>query len=134
MLEYLFFSFFFWFYFARIFTIRLGPNFSDQLRFPGNCPPTPPLSHHFALSEKQLFMLAQGRGRLAVFQEPKLIQFFFSALKSLYQVFSLFTVVSSSCPLSQLLLLSEKNMFILKKVILIDKIAIKTFTFQQHSY
>ena len=57
MLEYLF-SFFFWFYFARIFTIRLGPNFSDQLRFPGNCPPTPPLSHHFALSEKQVFMLA----------------------------------------------------------------------------
>ena len=26
--------------------------FVDQFRFPGNCPPTPPLSHHFALSEK----------------------------------------------------------------------------------
>ena len=25
---------------------------SDRLRFLGNCPPTPPLSHHFALSEK----------------------------------------------------------------------------------
>ena len=25
---------------------------SDQYRFPGNCPPTPPLSPHFALSEK----------------------------------------------------------------------------------
>ena len=25
---------------------------SDQFRFVGNCPPTPPLSHHFALSEK----------------------------------------------------------------------------------
>ena len=26
--------------------------FSDQLRFVGNCPPTPPLSQHFALREK----------------------------------------------------------------------------------
>ena len=25
---------------------------ADQFRFLGNCPPTPPLSHHFALSEK----------------------------------------------------------------------------------
>ena len=25
---------------------------SDQYRFQGNCPPTPPLSHHFALREK----------------------------------------------------------------------------------
>ena len=25
---------------------------SDQFRFLGNCPHTPPLSHHFALSEK----------------------------------------------------------------------------------
>ena len=24
----------------------------DQFRFPGNCPPTRPLSHHFAPSEK----------------------------------------------------------------------------------
>ena len=24
----------------------------DQFRFLGNCPPTPPLIHHFALSEK----------------------------------------------------------------------------------
>ena len=27
-------------------------NFTDKLKFPGNCPPTPPLSQHFALSEK----------------------------------------------------------------------------------
>ena len=25
---------------------------ADQFRFLGNCAPTPPLSHHFALSEK----------------------------------------------------------------------------------
>ena len=31
---------------------QIRTKFSDQLRFPGNCPPTPPLSHHFALSEK----------------------------------------------------------------------------------
>ena len=24
----------------------------DQYRFLGNCPPTPPLTHHFALGEK----------------------------------------------------------------------------------
>ena len=30
----------------------------DQFRFLGNCPPTPPLSTHFALSEKQMIMLA----------------------------------------------------------------------------
>ena len=35
-------------------------------RFLGNCPPTPPLSHHFALSEKKLLMLAEGRGRWVV--------------------------------------------------------------------
>ena len=27
-------------------------NFTDQLKFLGKCPPTPPLSQHFALSEK----------------------------------------------------------------------------------
>ena len=31
---------------------------SDQFRFLGNCPPTPPLSHHFAQSEKHGLMLA----------------------------------------------------------------------------
>ena len=30
----------------------------DQFRFPGNCPPTPPLSHHFILSEKYVVILA----------------------------------------------------------------------------
>ena len=34
--------------------------------FLGNCPPTPPLSQHFALSEKQVLMLTHGRGRWAV--------------------------------------------------------------------
>ena len=28
-----------------------------------NCPPTPPLSHHFPLSERKVLMLAWGRGR-----------------------------------------------------------------------
>ena len=31
--------------------------------FLGMCPPTPPLSQHFALSEKQVLMLAYRRGR-----------------------------------------------------------------------
>ena len=29
-----------------------SPQGLDQFRFLGNCPPTPPLSHHFVLSEK----------------------------------------------------------------------------------
>ena len=29
-----------------------GLDQKDQFRFLGNCPPTPPLSHHFAISEK----------------------------------------------------------------------------------
>lgn len=33
-------------------------NFTDQLPFLGNCPPTPPLSQHFALNEKKVLMLA----------------------------------------------------------------------------
>ena len=44
------------------------------IRFLGNCPPTPPLSHLFALSEKQVLMLPQGRGRWAVSQKSKLIR------------------------------------------------------------
>ena len=64
-------------------TVITGPcslwNFSekllvnDQFRFLGNCPPTPPLSQHFALSEKQVLMLDLGRGRWAASQKPKLI-------------------------------------------------------------
>ena len=30
----------------------------DQFRLLGNCPPTPPLSHHFALNETTVLMLA----------------------------------------------------------------------------
>ena len=30
---------------------------SDPLKFLGNCPPTPPLSRNFSLSEKQVLML-----------------------------------------------------------------------------
>ena len=37
---------------------------TDHYTFLENCPPTPPLSQHFALSEK--LMLAYGRGRWAV--------------------------------------------------------------------
>ena len=33
---------------------------SLEFRFLGNCPPTPPLSHHFTLSENQVLMLACG--------------------------------------------------------------------------
>ena len=40
----------------------------DQFSLLRNCPPT----HHFALSEKEVLMLALGRGRWAVSQEPKL--------------------------------------------------------------
>ena len=40
----------------------------EQFSLLRNCPPT----HHFALSEKQVLMLALGRGRWAVSQEPKL--------------------------------------------------------------
>ena len=35
----------------------------------GNCPPTPPLSQHVALSEKYVLLLAFGRGRWAVLQK-----------------------------------------------------------------
>ena len=39
-------------------------NFSDHYTLPGNCPPTPPLSQHFALSEIEggpfLFMCVLG--------------------------------------------------------------------------
>ena len=35
---------------------------SDQFRFLGNCPPTPPLSQHFGLRKKWLIMMALGRG------------------------------------------------------------------------
>ena len=34
----------------------------DQLRLLVNRPPTPPLSHNFALSEKEVLMLIGGRG------------------------------------------------------------------------
>ena len=39
----------------------------------GNCPPTPPLSQHVALSEKYVLLLAFGRGRWAVFQKRMMI-------------------------------------------------------------
>ena len=40
------------------FSALLRVTFWDQFRFHGNCPPTPPLSHHFPLSEKWVLMLA----------------------------------------------------------------------------
>ena len=45
--------------------------FLDQFRFVRNYPPTLPLRQHFTLSEKSVLMLAQGRGRWAVFQKPE---------------------------------------------------------------
>ena len=48
-----------------------GP-YLDQFRFLGNCPPTPPLTQHFAPSKQQVLMLTEGRGRSAVSQiDPK---------------------------------------------------------------
>ena len=41
--------------------------------FLGNCPPTPPLSQHVALSETYVLMLALGRGRWAVSQKRIMI-------------------------------------------------------------
>ena len=41
--------------------------------FLGNCPPTPPLSQHVALSETYVLMLALGRGRRAVSQKRIMI-------------------------------------------------------------
>ena len=49
---------------AKVF---LTKKISDQFRFVINCPPTRPLSHHFALSEKRVLMLAYGR---AVSKKP----------------------------------------------------------------
>ena len=37
-----------------------GVLFAEQFRFLGNYPPTPPLSQHFALSEKYVIMLVRG--------------------------------------------------------------------------
>ena len=38
--------------------VYTGEDKLDQCRFQGNYPPIPPLSHHFALSEKKVLMLA----------------------------------------------------------------------------
>ena len=46
---------------------------TDQFMFLGNCPPTTPLTQHFALSEKSVIMLAWGRGRWVTSQKPKII-------------------------------------------------------------
>ena len=48
-----------------------------QCRFLGNCPPTPPLSHHFAISEQfSVNACWGGGGSWAVFQKSKLIREF----------------------------------------------------------
>ena len=46
---------------------------TDQFMFLGDCPPTTPLTQHFALSEKSVIMLAWGRGRWVTSQKPKII-------------------------------------------------------------
>ena len=42
--------------------------------FLGNCPLTPPLSQHFALSDKKVLMLAWGRSRWAVSRKRLILQ------------------------------------------------------------
>lgn len=42
----------------NVFITGVVNNFWINLSFGGNCPPTPPKSHHFALSEKYVLMLA----------------------------------------------------------------------------
>ena len=50
------------------------PDYWDKhYTFLGNCPPTPPLSQHVALTEKCVLMLALGRGRCAVSQKRMMI-------------------------------------------------------------
>ena len=46
----------------------------DQLRFLGNCPPTPPLTQNFAPSEMQMLTLSEGRGRWAVSQRNIIVE------------------------------------------------------------
>ena len=46
----------------------------DQLRLLVNRPPTPPLSHNFALSEKKVLMLIGGEG-VGGHLQPQLIPF-----------------------------------------------------------
>ena len=50
-------------------------HFWNHNTFLGNCPPTLALGKHFALSKKQVLMLAQGRGRWAVSQKLVMIPF-----------------------------------------------------------
>ena len=45
---------------------------TDQFRFQGNCPPTPPLTQHFAPTETNVDV-ELARGRWAVSSKPKLI-------------------------------------------------------------
>ena len=59
----------------KLITGTLQQKLRHQFRFLRNCLPTPPLSQHFALSEKQVLILSQGRGRWAVSQKPKFNQF-----------------------------------------------------------
>ena len=46
----------------RLYMLQIKINFRlkflDYYTFLGNCPPTPPLSQHFTLSEKKVLMLA----------------------------------------------------------------------------
>ena len=45
-----------------------------QLRFLGNCPPTPPLTQNFAPSEMQMLSLSSGRGMWAVSQRTIIVE------------------------------------------------------------
>ena len=49
----------------------------DQYQYPGNCPPTPPLTQQQSTDDKLRLMLGKERGRLAVPQILILIPFHF---------------------------------------------------------
>ena len=75
--EFSFLFFFYFFFFVFFFEFK----FWDHKTFLGNYLPTPPLSQHFALSEKYVSMVAYGRGRWAVSQKRIMIPNFVVSLR-----------------------------------------------------
>ena len=75
--NFLFYFFSIFFFFVFFFEFK----FWDHKTFLGNCLPTPPLSQHFALSEKYVSMVAYGRGRWAVSQKRIMIPNFVVSLR-----------------------------------------------------
>ena len=62
-----------WIYFLPFSGIAFSDHYMLLL---GNCPPTPPLSQHFTLSEKLSVNVGLGRGRSAVSQKRIIIRLF----------------------------------------------------------